>query len=178
MRERLIQAFKTGRTRPVRPLLAFVRLTVLAVIVAAIVVPVGFLILPIPARADGVTICLPAIGPLQQISDDLSPHLTELVELHEDVHAEQCRRLGAAKFASMYWSAPGRIALEAEAHCAELPLLEARGFTQLFVFERTVDVLNDGYRNDGLVPRREVARIVSQYCPTGGDRAGWRSVER
>ncbi len=138
---------RASRSPGVRPLVTVARLAIMATVTAGIVVPVAFFLLPLPARADGVTLCLPGIGPLQQFADGLDGDREEVVHLHERVHAAQCRRLGAAVYASTYWRAPGRIELEAEALCAEFDLLAAQGSDPDRLLEQTVEALYGGYRN-------------------------------
>ena len=138
---------RANRSVGLGPLVTAVRLAVLVTVTAAIVVPVAFFVLPVPARADGVTLCLPGIGPLQQFAEGLEGDQEEVVHLHERVHAAQCRRLGAAVYASTYWRAPGRIALEAEALCAEFGLLAAQGSDPDRLLDQTVEALYNGYRN-------------------------------
>ena len=155
---------RASRSRHVRPVVVFGRLAVMAAITVLLVVPVGFFILPVPTRADGVTLCLPGIGPLQQFAEGLEGKQEEIVHLHERAHADQCRRLGAVAFAALYWRAPGRIALEAEALCAEFELFTASGADPAGLLDQTVEALYRGYRNGGAVPRLEVRRIVEEVC--------------
>ena len=155
---------RAKRSSRVRPLVTAARLAVVAMVTAGIVVPVAFFLLPVPARADGVTLCLPGIGPLQQFAEGLEGDQEEVVHLHERVHAAQCRRLGAAVYASTYWRAPGRIALEAEALCAEFGLRAAQGSDPDQLLDQTVEALYNGYRNRQTVPRAEVRRIVEGVC--------------
>src|SRR6056297_1044728 len=106
---------------------AAIALTLLGVGSLLLLVPAVFFIMPMPHDVDAVTLCLPGVGPLQRFRDGLEGQHEELVFIHENVHAEQCRAFGPAWYAKQAVSQPGRLALEAPALCAEVSLLSRRG---------------------------------------------------
>jgi hypothetical protein len=128
------------------------------------VVPVAFTLLPVPAGADAVTLCFPGVGPLQQFSGDLTGELEEIVFVHEQVHADQCRAMGATAWAARYRTVRGRIELEAEAFCAEIDLLTGRGFEREALMEPRVQMLRNGYGNHDALSEDEVRAIMQATC--------------
>lgn len=143
-------------------------LGVAAVLVAAMsclfIVPVVFSFVPISAGQDALTLCLPGIGPLQRFAEDLRGEHEELVYIHEDAHAKQCRRMGASGFARSVTSTRGRLAMEAQALCAEAAMLSVRGVGRERLFEHTVEVLATEYFADGEIGRHEIAAAVGGAC--------------
>lgn len=129
-----------------------------------VVIPSVFLLLPFSAQADAVTLCLPGIGPLQQFSEDLEGEQEEVVYIHESVHAEQCRWLGATQYAKRYGTRSGRLVLEAEAFCAEVAVLSGRGAERDRLMDRTVETLMTSYFEGDQMPRSEVQAAVGTAC--------------
>jgi hypothetical protein len=107
---------------------------------------------------------MPGIGPLQQFREDLEGEHEEVVYIHESVHAEQCRRLGAARFASRYSTPPGRLELEVEAFCAEVEVLSLRGAAQERLLDQTVETMVTSYFYDDQMPRSAVRAAVNLTC--------------
>ena len=136
----------------------------LGVLSIVVVIPSVFLLLPFPAQADAVTLCLPGIGPLQKFNEDLEGELEEVVYIHESVHAEQCRSLGATQYATQYTTLAGRLALEAEAFCAEVEVLSGRGAARDRLMDRTVETLVTSYFEGDQMPRSEVLAAVETAC--------------
>lgn len=122
-----------------------------------LVVPNVFYLVPMPSEVDGITLCLPGLGPLIRVRANLTDGQEELAYLHEGVHAAQCRSFGALWYASQNLTPGGRLRLEAQALCAEAALLSRRGIDG----DRLVD--------------RAVAGLVSHYFE-GGEVAGWEVV--
>ncbi len=143
---------------------AAVTLWAVGVIGLVVVIPSVFLLLPFSAQADAVTLCLPGIGPLQQFSEDLEGEQEEVVYIHESVHAEQCRWLGATQYAKRYSTLSGRLALEAEAFCAEVEVFSGRGAARNRLIERTVETLVTSYFESDRMPRSEVRAAVETAC--------------
>ena len=141
----------------------------LAAMTLTVLIPAVFFLLPLSPRADAVTLCLPGIGPLQQFREDLEGEQEEVVYLHESVHAEQCRMLGAARYASRYGTPQGRLDLEAQAFCAEVDVLSLRGGVRERLLDRTVETLATSYFADGEMPRSRVWAAVDLAC--GGSSA-------
>ena len=159
----------TGAAQPASPTVS--GLMTAAATVAAItamslliLIPAVFFILPISPRADAVTLCLPGIGPLQQFREDLEGEEEEVVHIHENAHAEQCRWLGAAQYAQLYGTALGRLELEAEAYCAEVEVLSLRGAVRERLLDRTVETLMTSYFDEGQMPRSAVWAAVDLAC--------------
>ena len=144
-------------------------LSALAAMSLMVLVPAIFFMLPFSSRAEGVTLCLPGIGPLQQFRDDLGEDQEEVVFIHEGAHAEQCRWLGAARYAKLYGTAPGKLELEAEAFCAEIEMLSRRGAARDRLMDQTVETLMTGYFDDGEMARSDVSAAVDSAC--GGSTA-------
>ncbi len=156
-------------TRPASPtvsgmMTAAATLAALGTFSLFVVIPAVFLTLPVSPRADAVTLCLPGIGPLQQFSEDLEGEQEEVVYLHESVHAEQCRQLGAARYASWYGTPARRLELEAEAFCEEVEVLSLRGAVRERLMEQTVETLMTSYFADGQMPRSDVWAAVDLAC--------------
>ena len=157
----------TGRRSPARVVRVLGSVGAASMIGTFAVVPIAFTLLPVPAGADAVTLCFPGIGPLQQFSGDLSDELEEVVMVHEKVHAEQCRSMGAAVWAARYRTPAGRVELEAEAFCAEVELLAARGGDREGLLEPRVEILQHGYRTRDAYTTAEVHEIMRATCGSG-----------
>jgi hypothetical protein len=133
-----------------------------------VVVPAVFSLIPIPPEADGLTLCIPGVGPLQRFDESLHEDEEELVFIHERVHAEQCREWGALRFVRRLVDPESRLAMEAQAFCAETAVLALRGADREPLLHRTVDALATGYFPDGEVSRAEIVAAVGAAC--GGSR--------
>lgn len=129
-----------------------------------LLIPAVFFVIPMPAEADALTLCLPGVGPLQRFRDGLDGERLELVFIHERVHAEQCRTFGPTWYARRMISPSGRLALEAQALCAEVALLSGRGADRVRLTDRTVEMLVSGYVERGSVPRGQISASVDRAC--------------
>lgn len=157
------------RARPARPtvsglIAAAATVSLLGVMTLFVLIPTVFFVLPLSARADAATLCLPGIGPIQQFNEDLEGEYEEVVYIHERVHAEQCRALGAARYASWYGTLEGRLTLEAEALCEEVEVLSLRGADRQRLLYWTVETLMTHYFDEGEIPRAEVWATVDRAC--------------
>lgn len=141
------------------------RVLILATIFAIPGVPAAFVLMPMPRGADGITLCMPLIGPMQQFAEGMDPELEEIVHIHERVHATQCRTLGAATYAKTYLDGEGMIALEAEAFCAEAATLAHRGRDTGPWVSRIIETLYFDYPHSDELAYSDVVRIVSAWCP-------------
>lgn len=139
----------------------------LAVGILVLLIPAVFFLVPIPSDVDAMTLCVPGMGPLQRFSDGLEGEHEEMVHVHENVHAEQCRTFGPLWYARHAVTPSGRLALEAPALCAEVVALSARGADRTRLKDRTVEALSSGYIERGRVPRWQIAAAVDRAC--GGD---------
>jgi hypothetical protein len=130
-----------------------------------------------PADADGVTICLPGVGPLQRVREGLPGEQEELAFIHEGIHADQCRASGALWYARQAVSPLGRLELEAQALCGEAAVLSRRGGDVDRLVDWTLTRLVTDYFEDGAVPGWAIADAVDRACtdqlgvPPAGTRA-------
>jgi len=138
----------------------------LVIITFLLVIPVVFSLVPISPEAEAVTLCLPGIGPVQRFTEHLSEQQEELVYLHEGVHADQCRELGATWFARKVTNPQGRLALEVQALCAEANMLSLRGADRRWQVDRTIEILASEYFSEGDIGRREITAAVERSCGT------------
>ena len=145
--------------------LRIARVCVLAVLFAIPGIPAAFILMPMPRGADGITLCMPMIGPMQQFAEGMDPDLEEIVHIHERVHASQCRRLGALTYAKTYLDGEGMIALEAEAFCAEAATLARRGRNTGPWVSRIIETLYFDYPHSADLAYSDVVRIVGAWCP-------------
>src|SRR3982751_3799504 len=53
------------------------------------------IVLPVPTMEEGMTLCYPAIGPIQRFNRDLSAPALARTRSHEAAHAAQCNSDGA-----------------------------------------------------------------------------------
>ena len=141
------------------------RILLLSALVSVPLIPALFFLMPMPRGADGITLCFPILGPLQQYSANLEPDLEEIVHLHERIHADQCRRLGAWQYARTYLRDEGMLHLEAEAFCAEAHMLAKRGLDTGPWVQRVVETLYVEYPHGPEITYEDVRRIVSEWCP-------------
>src|SRR3982751_1517192 len=109
--------------------LAATRLLRIGLIVTGCVLAIFTLpiVLPVPKMEDGMTLCYPAIGPVQRFNRDLSAPALARTRAHEAAHAAQCDSDGAI---GHFWRSAiprQRLAIEAEAYCAEANFEVANG---------------------------------------------------
>jgi hypothetical protein len=128
-----------------------------------LLIPAVFFVIPLSPDVDALTLCLPGVGPVHRFGENLEER-EEVVFLHERVHAEQCRQFGAAWYAKQAATRRGRLALEAEALCAEVKVLSLRGEDRERLIDRTVDALESEYFPDGDVTRGDVSAAVDWAC--------------
>ncbi len=129
-----------------------------------LVIPSVFYVIPLPEEADGLTLCLPGLGPLQRVREGLPPAQEELAYIHEGVHAEQCRANGALWYARRTLSPQGRLTLEAQALCQEVSVLSRRGGDPGRLVDAAVAALVSDYFEEGRVSGWEAAAAVEQAC--------------
>lgn len=124
----------------------------------------AFRIVPIPADTDAMTLCFPITGPVQRFRKDIEPEYLPLIQAHEAVHAEQCRRMGAIDYFTNSQNAHGRISSEAEAYCAELRLQVGQGYDAGQLVNGMVDAMRMGYGTEGGVSVAEIRVLLAAYC--------------
>jgi len=101
------------------------------------------LVLPIPQREEGLTLCYPVVGPVQRFNPDLSHSALARTRAHEAAHATQCRRDGAI-WHFVRGVFPGqRLSLESEAYCAEANFGVANGGHARLEYARIQDELRE-----------------------------------
>jgi hypothetical protein len=145
--------------------------------VAALLIPALFVVsvaaarAPLPAGLDGMTLCLPLVGPITRIDSTLSGRAQQLALIHERAHAAQCRDLGA--FRSYLTSIDGdrRLRAEADAFCAEAHWDMAHGYPREVVLARIADELETAYRWTAARSRGEIVAILGAACPPLSARA-------
>ena len=120
---------------------------------------------PLPKGLDGMTICLPIIGPVSVVDSSLTGRARELARVHERAHADQCRDLGAIRSYVVGLSVDGRLRSEAQAFCAEAHWDLAVGFSRELVLERIADELETAYGWTAGRSRGEIVAAVGAACP-------------
>lgn len=145
------------------------RIGAVALAASLVGLPLAFFAAPVPAGADAMTLCLPGVGPVRQFAEGLSGELEEIVEVHELMHVQQCRSMGAAGWYVAYGSPEGRMRLEAEAFCAEIDFLVRRGATDSeALLEPRARILQAGYGNDDTLSLDEVRALLRASCRLDG----------
>jgi len=129
-----------------------------------LLIPAVFFLVPLAPEVDAMTLCLPGVGPVHRFREDLQEDEEEVVFLHERVHADQCRRLGATGYARKAATPQGRLRLEAEALCAEVTVRAARGDDRQWLVEWTVEALQNEYFPGGEVTHEEITAAVGSAC--------------
>ena len=134
-----------------------------------LLVPAVFFVIPMPDDVDGVTLCLPGVGPLQRFRDGLEGQHEELVFIHERVHAEQCRAFGTSISFTMIASLGVAFTL--------VPLLAVRLIRgEMPAPGRLMNLLNGGYRKllDRALGHRWTTAGLAALMFVGG---GWLLME-
>lgn len=162
-------AWGGGRDRIERPTVsgmvtAGASVLVLAAVSLFLLFPAVFYVTPLSAEADGVTLCLPGVGPVQRFREDLRGEQEERTFIHEAAHAEQCRAFGAAWYARQLSTPHGRLAMEAEALCAEVAVLSKRGGDSDGLAEWAVETLATEYFDGEALSRWEIEAAVAGAC--------------
>jgi hypothetical protein len=120
---------------------------------------------PVPASAGvalGYTEC-PLMGdPRVTISPHLPAQDTLPVRRHEEVHARQCRELGAVRYRLRNFTGRGRLSLEAPAYCAGARARIESGLGRAAVRERLIDDAGAAFR--GIVETAAVQEALRLWC--------------
>lgn len=161
----------TESTTPLSWPVRILRVLFLGAVFAIPGVPAAFVLMPMPRGADGITLCMPIVGPMQQFAEGMEAELDEIVHIHERVHATQCRRLGAFNYARTYLDAEGMMELEAEAFCAEARILRRRGKNTGPWVSKIIETLYFDYPHGDDLAYSDVVRIVGAWCPPPDDRS-------
>jgi hypothetical protein len=120
---------------------------------------------PLPKGLDGMTMCLPIIGPITVVDSNLVGRARELARVHERAHANQCRDLGAIRSYVAGLSSEGRLRSEAEAFCAEAHWDLAIGLPRELVLARIADELETAYEWTAGLSRGEIVAAIGASCP-------------
>ncbi|MDQ4080870.1 MAG: hypothetical protein M3125_08945 [Gemmatimonadota bacterium] len=120
---------------------------------------------PVPRGLDGMTMCLPLVGPVTRIDTALTGRALRLAAVHERAHAEQCRELGALRSYAARLTVEGKLRSEAVAFCAEAYWDIATGHRREHVLARIADELETAYEWTAGLSRREIIAAVGRECP-------------
>ena len=120
---------------------------------------------PIPKGLDGMTMCLPLVGPVTRIDSALSGRPLQLAAVHERAHAEQCRDLGAIRSYAARLTVKGKLHSEAIAFCAEAHWDLATGHRREHVLARIADELETAYDWTAGLSRGEIVAAIGAVCP-------------
>jgi hypothetical protein len=153
-----------NRRMPTRRLTWLLLLVVLAVSVAAARAP-------FPKGLDGMTMCLPLIGPITRLDSTLTGHARDLAVVHERAHADQCREVGAVRSYVAGLTVKGKLRSEVNAFCAEAYWDVAIGHPRHNVLARIADELETAYNWTGGLSRDEIVVAIGVACPPLSPRA-------
>lgn len=122
------------------------------------------------SRTDGVTLCLPVVGPVQRLAANLPDNTRRVVQVHEAVHAIQCRLMGAPLNFLERVTIGGRLRIEGEAYCAQIRYEVAQGAARDLVFARAVDELVETIppRAFGRLGEDSIRTRFAMLCPDVG----------
>jgi hypothetical protein len=120
---------------------------------------------PIPKGLDGMTMCLPLVGPVTRIDTSLTGRALRLAAVHERAHAEQCRDLGALRSYAARLTVEGKLRSEAIAFCAEAYWDIATGRRREHVLARIADELETAYDWTAGLSRGEIIAVIGSECP-------------
>jgi hypothetical protein len=126
---------------------------------------------PLPKGLDGMTICLPLIGPVTRLDSTLTGRARDLAVIHERAHAAQCRELGAVRSYVAGLTIEGRLRSEADAFCAEAYWDLAVGYPREHVLARIADELETAYGWTAGRSRGEIVAAIGAACPPLSARA-------
>lgn len=126
---------------------------------------------PLPRGLDGMTICLPIVGPITRIDTALTGRGLQLAVVHERAHAEQCREVGALRSYAAGLTIDGKLRSEARAFCAEAHWDLATGQPREHVLARIADELETAYGWTAGRSRGEIVAAIGAACPPLSARA-------
>ncbi|HEY4733071.1 MAG TPA: hypothetical protein VIH53_00840 [Gemmatimonadaceae bacterium] len=137
------------------------------------------LVLPIPKMEEAITLCYPVIGPVQRFNRDLSGSALARTRAHEAAHATQCRTDGAIWHFVRGALPRQRLALEAEAYCAEANFEIAKGGHARLEYPRIQDEMREMTRFRR-VPSELLTNSIAEQCPVvatvaAQEEADWRA---
>jgi hypothetical protein len=115
-------------------------LVVIGSVLATFTLP---LVLPIPKMEEAITLCYPILGPVQRFNRDLSGSSLARTRAHEAAHAAQCRGDGAIWHFARGVLPTQRLAIEAEAYCAEADFEIRKGGRARLEYARVQDEMRE-----------------------------------
>jgi hypothetical protein len=160
------------RKAPLGRVRAAARVVVASGLGALALLAYGLWVQPYAAGQEGSTACLPFIGPVVRLNPGLADSTRIATAVHENTHAEQCRRYGFFGQLLRTQRTLGRLGIEAEAYCAESRWRWGRGGDPRRLFLFAVDALVYDTRGiDQLAPG--IARdTFAARCPDLARAAG------
>jgi hypothetical protein len=126
---------------------------------------------PLLKGLDGMTICLPLVGPVTRLDSTLNGRARDLATIHERAHAAQCRELGALRSSLASLTIEGKLRSEANAFCAEAHWDLAHGYPRENVLARIADELETAYGWTAGRSRGEIVAAIGAACPPLSARA-------
>jgi hypothetical protein len=119
------------------------------------------------ATLDGVTLCFPLIGPVQNFDRTLPDSLLQLARVHESVHAIQCRQMGAVANFVVRVGRKGRLRMEAQAYCAQAKVELSWGLPAATLAYRIQEelIMSVEHITFGRVSKQQVREILLTECP-------------
>lgn len=139
-----------------------VRIVLLVVLVACLA---GLLLRATPPHGEALAYTKCAVSGPAQVMDVLRirPEDTLPVRVHEDVHFQQCLRLGWLKMRLKNLTAGGRLSLEAPGYCAGARARLRRGDDLAITRERLFDDANAMFA--GTLDSARVNAALRETCP-------------
>lgn len=126
---------------------------------------------PLPRGLDGMTMCLPFVGPVTRLDSTLSGRARDLAAIHERAHAAQCQEVGALRSYIAGLTIEGKLRSEANAFCAEAHWDLAQGYPRENVLARIADELETAYGWTAGRSRGEIVAAIGAACPPLSARA-------
>jgi hypothetical protein len=130
---------------------------------------------PLPTGLDGMTMCLPFVGPVTRLDSTLSGRARDLAAIHERAHAVRCQELGAVRSYIASLTFEGKLRSEANAFCAEAHWDLAQGYPRENVLARIADELETAYDWTAGRSRGEIVAAIGAACPPLSVRARMRA---
>jgi hypothetical protein len=140
-------------------------------VLLVVAVSVGAARAPFPKGLDGMTMCLPLVGPITRLDSTLTGHARDLAVVHERAHAEQCRDVGAVRSYLAGLTVKGKLRSEVNAFCAEAYWDVAIGYPRGNVLARIADELETAYGWTSGLSRGEIVAAIGAECPPLSPRA-------
>jgi hypothetical protein len=141
------------------------------VVLGAVAASIAVARAPLPKRLDGMTMCVPIIGPITRLDSTLNGRARDLAVVHERAHAAQCREIGAVRTYLSGLTIKGQLRSEIDAFCAEAYWDLAIGYRREHVLARIADELETAYSWTAGLSRGEIVAAIGAACPPLSARA-------